>query len=318
MSEIMKDLRSKIKRQTELLGLVLNEPAKYLIPDLAMEYEIDDLTIKRDMMDFRSSGIGIHSRSKKGISIDGELPDGVIKPILESYIGTTIYSKSFDRATQSLTKKIGSKAIVIMSYLQRGIDSNKKVIISYKKPNQKISGEQIIGGEKSEGKFNGEKLDARESGGLKSDERKIEPLIIYESEGCWRLLAKHENNYKQFLLERIQNIKQTNETFPKCNQSEIRELFSGSFKSYLGKDKIEVKILMDIEWAERLRPKLLLENVSYSPAEDGKVLLETTVNSFNEIAAWIVSRGKGVKVLSPTPLKEMVLKLAKEALENYE
>lgn len=57
MSEIMKDLRSKIKRQTELLGLVLNEPAKYLIPDLAMEYEIDDLTIKRDMMDFKPSPI---------------------------------------------------------------------------------------------------------------------------------------------------------------------------------------------------------------------------------------------------------------------
>ncbi|MFA7289002.1 MAG: WYL domain-containing protein [Melioribacteraceae bacterium] len=285
----MKDLRSKIKRQTELLGLVLNEPAKYLVPDLALEYEIDDLTIKRDMMDFRSSGIGIHSRSKKGICIDGEIPEEVIKPILESYIGTTVYTKSFDRATQALTKKIGSKAIITMSYLQRGIDTNRKVIINYRKPNQSSS-----------------------------DERKIAPLIIFESEGCWRLLALQENNYKQFLLERIQNIKQTTETYPKHNDGDIRELFSGSFKSYLGKDKIEVKILMDSKWAERLRPKLLLENVCYTQQEDGKVLLETTVNSFNEIAAWIVSRGKGVKVISPEPLKEMVLKLAKEAIENYE
>ncbi len=52
--------------------------------------------------------------------------------------------------------------------------------------------------------------------------------------------------------------------------------------------------------------------------EDGSVIYKTTVNSLNEIASWIVSRGKGVIVLEPESLKKIVIDTARGVLENYE
>jgi len=51
--------------------------------------------------------------------------------------------------------------------------------------------------------------------------------------------------------------------------------------------------------------------------EDGSIIFEATVNSLNEIADWIVSRGEGIKVLAPDKLKEHVLGLARGILKNY-
>jgi len=45
----MKDLRIKIKRQTEILGLVIAASQNYQITDLADLYNVDSLTIKRDL-----------------------------------------------------------------------------------------------------------------------------------------------------------------------------------------------------------------------------------------------------------------------------
>jgi len=51
--------------------------------------------------------------------------------------------------------------------------------------------------------------------------------------------------------------------------------------------------------------------------EDGSIDLEITVNSLHEIAAWIVSRGEGVKVIEPIGLKNEVIKIAQSCLKNY-
>jgi len=41
------------------------------------------------------------------------------------------------------------------------------------------------------------------------------------------------------------------------------------------------------------------------------------VNSLEEIASCVVSRGKGVEVMEPAAPKEKVIALARRALENY-
>lgn len=50
---------------------------------------------------------------------------------------------------------------------------------------------------------------------------------------------------------------------------------------------------------------------------DGSIIYETVVNSLNEIASWIVSRGEGVVVLEPESLKNLVLSTAYGVLKNY-
>ncbi len=59
------------------------------------------------------------------------------------------------------------------------------------------------------------------------------------------------------------------------------------------------------------------EFIWWAETEDGAIIFECTVNALTEIAAWIVARGEGVKVLQPEELKLQVIELAKGTLKNY-
>ena len=63
----MFDFQSKFKRQIEILGLCLSEETKKPIItfDLAEYFQVEELTIKRDLQDLRSYGIDIHSHKEQ-------------------------------------------------------------------------------------------------------------------------------------------------------------------------------------------------------------------------------------------------------------
>ena len=90
-----------------------------------------------------------------------------------------------------------------------------------------------------------------------------------------------------------------------------------SWKSWFGNEKHMVKLWLSEFWAERILPTILVENQRIKKNKDGTIIFECTVNSLNEIAGWIVSRGEGIKVIEPKELKEKVIELAKGALKNY-
>jgi predicted DNA-binding transcriptional regulator YafY len=50
---------------------------------------------------------------------------------------------------------------------------------------------------------------------------------------------------------------------------------------------------------------------------DGSIVFEAIVNSLEEVAGWVVSRGDGVRVLEPEKLRNMVIQTARGALGNY-
>ena len=62
---------------------------------------------------------------------------------------------------------------------------------------------------------------------------------------------------------------------------------------------------------------MLIRGQKVTKQDDGSIIFEATVNSLNEIAGWIVSRGEGVKVLAPAALREQVIELANAVLKNY-
>jgi hypothetical protein len=62
---------------------------------------------------------------------------------------------------------------------------------------------------------------------------------------------------------------------------------------------------------------MLVSDQKITKNEDGSITFECTVNSLSEIAGWIVSRGEGVKVITPVQLKNFVIELAEGTLRNY-
>jgi predicted DNA-binding transcriptional regulator YafY len=147
--------------------------------------------------------------------------------------------------------------------------------------------------------------------------REIQPLLIFSSERYWRVLAVNGGRIKQYILNKIMDVRPTTRHFKKVPQEQIDRMFEHSFKSWIGTDKFAVKIRLSKVWADRLKPRWMMETEEITKNSDGSVDFSTTVNSLEEVASWVVSRGGGVTALEPPRLKEMVVELAKGALGNY-
>lgn len=276
----------KLKRQIEILGLILN--SKFDTFDLAEIFKCDEVTIKRDLSELRKNGIDIHSRKHKGVILENNLPVNKIKEFILQYLNICIANSPLDKATNLIIKKQNHNALSIIVTLQRCIEGNFKILIDYEKTHT-----------------------------IKEKNLNLSPLLIFKADNYWRLLALQNNTYRQFIINKIIAVKATTEKFQPISNSEIEDLFKFSFRSWIGKEQYNVKIRLSKLWANRLKPNLLMESQKIKENSDGSIIIETTVNSLNEIAAWLVSRGYGVKVLEPPKLKKLVIQLAKSALRNY-
>ena len=286
----MFEFQSKFKRQIEILGICLSGnvfPKPIRTFDLADYFRVEELTIKRDLQDLRSYGIDIHSRKKDGVCISSELPRKMLMDIILHYAGFNHNDYAPDKSTSLLVEKRGIGALNTLVTLQLCIDTCETALIDYNK----------IGASIERGK-------------------EIEPLLIYQSEGSWRLLAGSQGKLKQYIIDKIVSVKSTGRKFEKGGYS-FSELFDHSWKSWLGTDKFRVKLWLSPYWAERVRPRMLINEQRITKNDDGSIIFECTVNSLNEIAGWIVGRGEGVKVLEPPELKDQVISLARDVLSNY-
>lgn len=283
-------LQTKIKRQIEIIGLCIEATEPLRAVDLAVVFDCEELTIKRDLKELRSYGIDIHSSKQKGICLDAK-PDALkLKALIMQYLGLCTSEHTLDKATALMIKRHDLKALSNVVKLQRCIEAKKLVVIDYVKE----EGEEVR-------------------------DKRIGPLQIFQSDTFWRVLAVDDGQVKQFHLNKLLDVRPTEQRFTPISQRAIADMFRYSFRSWVGPERHVVKILLSKVWADRVKPKQFTEEaevVAHNP--DGSVIFQVTVNSLNEVAAWIVSRGEGVKVLEPVQLRDLVIATARNALKNYE
>lgn len=285
----MFDFQTKFKRQIEILGLCISESVEKPLKtfELADFFQVEELTIKRDLQDLRSYGIDIHSNKKNGVCLTTDLPKDKIVEIILHYMSLNHNDYALDKSTTLLVEKRGITSLSNFVMLQICIDNNEVAKIDYNKVGNQID-----------------------------KDKEIEPLLIVQHEGIWRLLAGSDGIVKQFLIDKIVNVKNSGKKFDKSKYN-LSGLFNYSWKTWFSNEKYNVKIWLSPFWAERVEPRLFVLEQKITKKLDGSIILECVVNSLNEISAWIVSRGEGVKVIEPKELKEAVIKLAKGTLRNY-
>jgi len=284
----MSEYIRKIKRQIEIVGKALSSNDKFTVMDLAVEYDVEELTIKRDLAELRSRGIDIHSLKKSGIRILNPIKKEILKEFILEYIGFS-YSEDYpDKSTTILIQKLGDRALTLITQLQKAIDENLVTIIDYHSTVTTLKKNVYIN-----------------------------PLKIFQSQGEWRLLAVNQNIIKQYYISKIIDFKVTTEKFKPFQKEKIESLFLSSLKSWIGSEQFPIKIHFSQNWAEVIKSKTYLLNQKITDLEDGSIIFEGNVNSIDEAATWILSFGKGAKVLEPAELKSKVIQLAKEALSNY-
>jgi len=284
----MLDIRTKLKRQIEILGIAVDNPDHLRDVDLAVLFARDIPTIKRDMQELRNQGIDVHSTKKKGICVTATINPGTLREYIMMYMGLSSAAHGVDRATSLMIKKLREKSLSNVVRLEQCIENRTAALIDYQK----------------------------EAGSVRQA-REIWPLLIFSSEGYWRILASNEGKFKQYHLNKIRAVKDTGRRFRRPAQQEINDLFRYSFRSWIGVERHRIKIKLGRVWAERLKPQVMMETEVIAEGPDGSVVLEGTVNSLDEVAGWVVSRGKGVEVLEPPDLRKKVIDLAQAALSNY-
>lgn len=286
----MLHLQTKIKRQIELIGLACDAQRSPSIGELAYLYGCEELTIKRDMGELRTHlGISIHSYGENGVRIDVPLNNQKLRELIVQYLGICAANSNVDKATALLVRKHKEKALNMVIVLQRSIEARTKVVIDYQKKADNLELDRLIA-----------------------------PQVIFQSEGLWRLLADHDGIIKQYHLNKVKRIRATDESFVPLSATKISAMFRHSFRSWIGDEQHRVRLHLDQTWAERIKPQLLVETQVITTEHDGSVVLEVLVNSLEEIASWVVSRGRGVTVLEPIELRDRVIELAKGALTNYD
>jgi predicted DNA-binding transcriptional regulator YafY len=284
----MIELQTKIKRQIEILGIAVDNTECWRAVDLSELYECEELTIKRDLQELRSYGFDLHSEKKRGIRLGTALDQKRIQDLIVQYLGLSGSDYTIDKATSLMVRKLKEKALSIVVTLQRCIDRCQVARIDYQK-----------------------EADDLERG------REIQPLLIFQSDGFWRVLALHDSVIKQYHLNKIISASALDRRFRRIAQEKIDEMFRYSFKSWIGNERHTVTIKLSKTWADRIRPQQTVETQKLTVLTDGSVVFEAIVNSLREVASWVISKGEGVQVLEPPELRETVIALARGALSNY-
>ncbi len=285
----MLDFRIKFKRQIEILGLCLakNYGGKSL-SDFAALFGVEELTIKRDLNDLRSAGIVIHSAKGKGVIIDKKPSSEKIRELIKQYSSLVTSNSFVEKPTALLVSRLKEEALANMVTLQMCIDTNTMAVIDYEKD-----------------------ADVYERS------LEIAPLLIFQTDNYWRLLTVNDGRIKQFIMNKILHAKSSPRSFKPVSKDKIEDVFKHSFRSWLGEDTFKIRLSFSSYWADRLKPKQLLDSETFTEKPDGSIEYTAIVNSLDEIAGWIVTRGEGVKVIEPTELRARVIELAEGVLKNY-
>lgn len=286
----MFDLKSKFKRQIEILGICLSHKydGKLNTFDLAEMFGVEELTVKRDLRELRENGIDIHSVKGRGLGLFSKVPESKLRELIKQYSALTTSDIFVDKSTNLFVTKLKEKSLANMVILQMCIDNKKTALIDY----EKEAGEMEYGQE-------------------------ISPLLIFQTDNYWRVLTLHKGKIKQYILNKIIDIRESNKHFTPIPKEKIEDVFKYSFRSWLGEDTFRIKLQFSPLWSDRIKPKQLLDSETFTADSDGSVIYEATVNSLDEIAGWVATRGEGVIVLEPVELKKRVIEIAKGVLKNY-
>jgi predicted DNA-binding transcriptional regulator YafY len=285
----MSELLTKVKRQIEILAHALDNPDGLKPVDLAEYYGCEELTIKRDLQTLRAEGFDLHSERKRGIALSHPVDARRIKQLVIQYIGLANADTAVDRATTMMVKVLKERALVNIVRLQRCIESHHTAVILYRK----------------------EKLE-------EPRESEIQPHAIFQSEGYWRVLAVNAAIIKQYHLNKIIHVRPTERRFRPLPAEDLENMFRFSFRSWIGAEQHRITLALSPEWTSRMRNMELVETQVFTELPDGSSTLEATVNSLDEVASWVVSRGAGIKVLGPDALREKVIQISRGALANYD
>jgi predicted DNA-binding transcriptional regulator YafY len=275
------DNRDKLKRQIEILALVLGAPGEHSVGDMAEFFDVEEITIHRDLRDLRSQGFQLHS-SRKKLGLAHSLTRAEQNSFLASYLPMCGTAVGFPKNITFTTKKMGEKALPVFSSLVRGIERQHVLEIHYYKA---VDNKTVI--------------------------RRVRPYHLFATMRDWRMVGWSDGFFKQFLVDNISRVRILEEKFEIDPAYNIEQMFQQAWETYqVDRPKI-VKLKFSKDVVPIVRSRVWSEQQVLEDQGDGSVVLTFPVGGLEEIAGWVMGWGQSVSVLSPPKLREMLLEMAR-------
>ncbi len=148
--------------------------------------------------------------------------------------------------------------------------------------------------------------------------RKIDPYHLVNFQGEWYLVGYCHLRKKilTFSVSRMKDAKIIKGTFSIPSDFNYQKATT-RFGIFNGDQEYGVKILFDKKHAPYVLEREWHPSQKISSKPDGSILFEITTNHLFEIKQWIMSWGHGVKVITPTKLRDDIRQELHMSLSQY-
>jgi predicted DNA-binding transcriptional regulator YafY len=147
--------------------------------------------------------------------------------------------------------------------------------------------------------------------------RTVDPYRLWYASGALYLIAycHKRKDVRMFAVDRIRSMTSTGRPCQMPLGFDIEAYVRDSLIVMRGKP-IDVELLFDRTTAAWMKDREWHPSQKLAPVKGGKLLLSLSVADTPELVGWILSFGAGVRVVSPTQLKEKVFSEAKNICEQ--
>lgn len=284
----MSDFLKKTKRQIEIAALTTAYPCKFSPQDMEDMFDCNSVTIQRDLSTLRKRGVDIHSVPNEGLKITSPLRDDTIKELIDDYVYVGVPSSLSQKSNHFLTTVLKEKSFSFLALLNMACREKKEIEIKYKKTADK-----------------------------RLTDKKLQPLLLFERDNEWRLLARDADKVKQFLLSKITAIEMTEKKFTVPEELNAQLLLDNSFGAWTSKENHNVKLLFTPQWISSGKIPLLMEKQTIDYQKDGSAIVSFCVNSLEDVARWLAGRGGEVIAKEPVELISFVTEISQNNIEAH-
>jgi len=117
-------------------------------------------------------------------------------------------------------------------------------------------------------------------------------------------------------VERIQEIKGTDQTFEYPKDFEPQELLSSAFDIVYA-EPLDVKIWFSAEQARYIKERQWSKTQTIEEQEDGSIILSMSTSGWWDVKSWVLSYGANAKVLAPKELMDEIFQELCSASSQY-
>ncbi len=302
----------KVMKIDRLLGIitVLLQREKVTAPELAAKFEVSRRTILRDVDDICRAGIPIvtYQGGAGGISIAQGYKIDKTAISIDELQNIITGLKSLDSVTSS--SEIERLILKLSPNNKELVPYSDKVVINLASHYKNSLADKINHFKLAISKNCLVSFDYYSEKGI--SKRLIEPYLITFKWSSWYIygFCTSRNEFRLFKLNRLWNQLITD------NQFKPREISNenDSFDEYF-KDENKITIIFDkgVEY-------LLVEEYgpnSYETTADGKLKFSIGYTNRNSMLSWILSFGNKATVIEPLELKEEIMEIAENIINNY-